>query len=294
VLVGAAEATVGAVGPALIDAAAPAGRRSSWLGFFYVAAHVGAACGVILGGLVERRAGWRAAFLVAGAPGLAFAALSLLVDRRARTSRAGGLAGAAKVGDLLRSRRYAGAVAGYCLYTFAIGGFAHWAPEIVERRFHAGLARGNLALGVASLVGGVAGTALGGAIGDCLSRRGDSGRTFLRACAVASALAAPLGAAAIIAPNLTTSVGLLLACQLSLFATTAPINGALLRASPPGAEASALAVAIFFIHLFGDLWSPTVVGALADAWSLETAALLLPAALVAGAAVWWATARRAT
>jgi hypothetical protein len=189
-----------------------------------------------------------------------------------------------------------GSVAGYCAYTFAIGGFAHWAPEFVVRRFHVGLAVANLGLGAAGLTGGLAGTALGGALGDRLARGANlsSSRALIRACAFACALAAPLGAAAILSPSLALMLVLLLACQLALFVTTSPINGALLRTAPPGAEASALAVAIFCIHLFGDLWAPSAVGLLADMSSLERAMLLPPAALAAAAAVWWATARTST
>jgi MFS family permease len=296
VLVGAAEATVGTIGPAAIDAVAPAGRRGAWLGFFYVAAHVGAALGLALGGLVERYAGWRTAFVAVGAPGVALAALSLCIGRDVATSRVGRPPGAVQIRDLARSSRYVRTVAGYCAYTFAIGGFAHWAPELVVRRFHVDLAVANVGLGAAGLTGGLAGTALGGVLGDRLARGSNlaSSSALVRVCAFACTLAAPLGAAAILAPSLALMLVLLFACQLALFMTTSPINGALLRTAPPGAEASALAVAIFCIHLFGDLWAPSAVGLLADAVSLERALLLPPAALAAAAAVWWATARSST
>jgi MFS family permease len=296
VLVGAAEATVATIAPAAIDAVAPAGRRGAWLGFFYVAAHLGAALGLGLGGVAEHYAGWRSAFVVVGAPGVALAALSLRIGRDVATSRFGRPPSAVQIRDLAGSRRYVGSVAGYCAYTFAIGAFAHWAPELVVRRFHVGLAVANLGLGAAGLTGGLAGTALGGALADRLARgsKPADSRVLVRACAFACALAAPLGAAAVLAPSLALMLALLLACQLALFVTTSPINGALLRTAPPGAEASALAVAIFCIHLFGDLWGPSAVGLLADVTSFEHALLLPPAALAVAAAVWWATARSST
>jgi len=45
------------------------------------------------------------------------------------------------------------------------------------------------------------------------------------------------------------------------------------------------------IHLFGDLWSSQIMGALSDRWqSLQKAGLILPLALLIGAALWLALA----
>jgi len=61
-------------------------------------------------------------------------------------------------------------------------------------------------------------------------------------------------------------------------------------------RASAMALSIFMIHLFGDMWSPEIVGRLADAWggSLQKAVLLLPCVLVVGGLFWVALAVRHT
>jgi hypothetical protein len=54
-----------------------------------------------------------------------------------------------------------------------------------------------------------------------------------------------------------------------------------------------MAVALLCIHLFGDLWSPSVVGALADSRPLARAMLVLPLALATGAGGFWLATRRA-
>ena len=53
-------------------------------------------------------------------------------------------------------------------------------------------------------------------------------------------------------------------------------------------RASAMAGSIFSIHMFGDLWSPRLVGHLSDRWGdLQKAALwVLPGALVVSAFFW--------
>jgi hypothetical protein len=59
-------------------------------------------------------------------------------------------------------------------------------------------------------------------------------------------------------------------------------------------HASAMAISIFAIHLFGDLWSPELVGGLADALggNLQRAVLVLPLALLVAAGFWLALAWR--
>jgi hypothetical protein len=48
-----------------------------------------------------------------------------------------------------------------------------------------------------------------------------------------------------------------------------------------------MALSIFLIHLFGDMWSPEIVGRLSDYWgNLQKAVLILPAALLVCAVLW--------
>ena len=52
-------------------------------------------------------------------------------------------------------------------------------------------------------------------------------------------------------------------------------------------RASAMAISIFMIHLFGDFRSSEIVGGLFDRWhSLQKAVLILPAVLSIGALLW--------
>lgn len=52
-------------------------------------------------------------------------------------------------------------------------------------------------------------------------------------------------------------------------------------------------VTAFMIHLFGDIWSPEIVGRLSVAWgSLRQAVLILPGALLVGAVLWLCLAVR--
>jgi predicted MFS family arabinose efflux permease len=75
--VGMGEAGYGSVGAALIASIFPARMRSALLAGFFAAASVGSVLGVMLGGLIAAKWGWKAAFGVVGVPGLLLALMYL-------------------------------------------------------------------------------------------------------------------------------------------------------------------------------------------------------------------------
>ena len=73
-----------------------------------------------------------------------------------------------------------------------------------------------------------------------------------------------------------------------LFLCTGPLNTLILETVPVRMRASAVAMSIFSIHMFGDLWSPKFIGYLSDrSGDLQRACLwTLPGALVVSAVFW--------
>jgi hypothetical protein len=61
-------------------------------------------------------------------------------------------------------------------------------------------------------------------------------------------------------------------------------------------RATAVALSIFAIHVLGDVPSPSLVGAISDARSLDQAVLIIPVAVFVGGAIWtyaaWRGGRR--
>jgi MFS transporter, Spinster family, sphingosine-1-phosphate transporter len=80
----------------------------------------------------------------------------------------------------------------------------------------------------------------------------------------------------------------LAAAMFLIFLSTGPLNTLVLETVPVKMRASAVAMSIFSIHLFGDLWSPPIVGYLSDRWGdLQRATLwTLPGTLVISAFFW--------
>jgi len=77
--VGIGEAAYGTIAPALLSDYYEPDRRGRVMAIFACAIPIGSALGYVIGGLVDTHFGWRAAFFVAGLPGLLLAALVFTV-----------------------------------------------------------------------------------------------------------------------------------------------------------------------------------------------------------------------
>jgi MFS family permease len=296
--VGVGEASYATIAPTLIDDVAPPDRKARWLAIFYTAIPVGSALGYIVGGAVETAThSWRMAFYVAGAPGLVLAALCLLIvepERRVERTRPDVLG---STRSLLAIPAYRFTVLGYCAYAFAMGGFAYWAPAYLSMQYGIEEGKASSTFGAITVVTGIIGTLLGGALGDrWLEKRGDDAaatQAALRVCALSAGLGAPLAFAAILGPSAKAFFVLVFPCQVALFLSSGPVNVATLRSVPAGLRASAMALSIFAIHAFGDLWSPMLIGLAGDHMPMAWAMLAGPVVFAIGAVIWWRGARLA-
>ncbi len=291
-VVGVGEASYSAIAPTLIDDVAPPPKRGGWLSIFYAAIPLGSALGFIIGGVVlSLTHSWRSAFFVAGGPGLLLALMCLAIvePERKAVARHAGLVASAR--ELLPRRLFRKATLGLTAYTFAIGGFAFWAPLYIHERY--GLEEGHASslFGLLTVCGGVVGTLAGGLAGDRATRRcarpDEVVPANLRLCALSTAIAAPLALLAILAPTASGFFGAVLPCEVALFFMNGPINFAVLRSVPPELRARAMAFNIFAIHALGDLWSPLLLGRLAMSLPFAWAMLLCPATFALAAALWW-------
>lgn len=299
--VGIGEAAYSAIAPAVLADYFPERLRSRVFAIFYAATPVGVALGYVIGGAVDHHYGWRAAFFVAGTPGLILAAMVLaLTNPRVGGGDAvqsdAGVPVAAPVAPavapswrrlylpLFRNRPYVRTVLGYAAYTFALGGLPHWMPAFLVRVHHISLATADNQLGVVTVATGFLGTFAGGWIGDALVKRTRQG--FLWLSGVSMLLAAPLTYVALTAPNTTQFWVTLVAAELLLFASTGPINSAIVGEVAPAARAAGVAASIITIHLLGDIPSPWLIGQLSDLSSLERAILIMPIAVVVSGLIW--------
>jgi sugar phosphate permease len=243
---------------------------------------------------MDQRFGWRAAFLLAGAPGLALAFLAArLADPPRRDDRAPAPPAApersalARFAGIARIAPYRRAVLGYAAYTFALGALAFWTPAFLERVRGVPRPQATVLFGAIAVVTGFAGTFAGGWLGDRLLRR--SREAYLWLSGIATLLAAPAALVAFTSTSRPVYVAAIVVSETLLFVSTGPINSAIVNAVPSDRRASAIALSTFAIHLFGDVPSPPLLGAISDATSLATAFLLVPGVIAVAGIVWlWA------
>jgi MFS transporter, Spinster family, sphingosine-1-phosphate transporter len=295
--VGIGEASYATLAPTIIDDVTPPARKGRALSIFYVAMPVGAALGYLVGGFVEKHWGWRSAFFVAGGPGIVLAFACLLIAEPERSMSSDKPDVLRDLGALVRTVVYRKAVLGYCAYTAAVGAFSYWAPKFLYSRYGLALDVANFRFGLVTLVGGFVGIILGGRWADRPGRASPGGNAgseerarlahLFRVCAIGSALAAVLAVAAFLSPGPDLFFAAVFVAIVALFLSTSPINAIILQSVPATLRASAMALSIFAIHVFGDLWSPPLVGLLADHMPIQIAMLTLPVAIALSAWLWW-------
>ena len=183
-LTGVGEASYTVVTPSLISDFYPVDRRGRALALFYAAIPIGSAVGYILGGAINARWGWRAAFFVAGAPGAALAPSCSCSGIRpaapsTRSRRACRGDGRDTFAALRARPSYFFNTVAQIIYTFAVGGLAFWMPTyfVEVRRLPLAVASRNF--GVVLVLAGFAGTLIGGRVGDALARRRPDGHFLL-------------------------------------------------------------------------------------------------------------------
>jgi len=283
-LVGIGEASFGTVGPTLIADAFPPERRGMMLSIFYMAIPVGSAFGYLIGGLVGEAWGWRAAFYVAGPPGLLLAAAAWALREPARPARSGPpappLGTRPAFRTLLRNRSYLLNTAAMASMTFALGGLVHWLPTYFNRVHGLSLAAAGTAIGGITVVAGLGGTLLGGWWGDRLLRR--TRKAYFLVSGWGLLLSAPGAVLAIAATDPWLAFGAIFVAEVLVFLNTGPLNALIVAVTPPGIRARAFGLNIFAIHAFGDALSPALLGLVSDLTNLSTA-LTLPAFFLAAA-----------
>lgn len=171
--VGVAESAAAPTAMSIISDVFPPSRRSTAIGVFWASTTVGLALAATVGGFVADRWGWRAAFFIAGAPGLLMIPILLaLVKEPVR----GGLdpnadrkAAPPTVSEAWRAMSgnpvYVLAFVGMITNSVASAGLLTWTPSFFVRIHGLTLLEAGLILSAAALIFGSLGTVAGGAIG---------------------------------------------------------------------------------------------------------------------------------
>jgi MFS family permease len=324
--VGVGEAAYVTIAPSLLSDYFPVRQRGRVMAIFFCAIPVGSALGYVVGGLVDKHYGWRAAFFVAGVPGLLLAALCLLLRDPPRGSQDVGTAESNAARLSTDPSNAAPSDSAQANSVPVINPASNSPPENLRQGTWA--AYGHLwrnkpyvltILGYAAYTFAVGGLAvwmpaflerargvprseatvsfgaivvitgfIGTFVGGWL---GDycakySRRAYLWLSAIATLVAAPFVWMALTTSSHTVYLASMVWAQLCLFLSTGPINAAIINLVSATERATAIALGVFAIHLLGDALSPPLIGALSDQFSLAQAVKIVPIAVVIGGCIW--------
>ena len=191
--------------------------------------------------------------------------------------------------DLLRNKRYLLTALGYGAYTFALGGLGLWMPAFLERIRGMSHVEATATFGAITCATGFAGTFIGGWLGDRLLRR--TKQSYLWVSGVATFVAAPVTWLALANANRMIYLPAIIVAEVLIFMCTGPINSAILSEVKPIERATAMGLAVFIMHLVGDIPSQPLIGYLSDRSTLAQGILVVPVAVVLAGVLWVVAAR---
>jgi MFS family permease len=282
--VGVGEASFGTLSPAYLADILPLGRRGRALGWFYLAIPVGSALAYLVGGLMGSHYGWRPAFLLAGLPGLAMAALVWRlpgIQPQATPTPPASIPLLGASWGLLKIPTFRWVSLGYGMVTFALGGLAFWMPHYLEISKGLSLAQANLLLFGSVAVAGALGTLTGGFLGDRFMPRTLKAPLWVSGLGISLGL--PMAALAIFSPVPGLYVPALALAIFLLFMNQGVLTAVVVSVAGARWRAQAVALNIVVIHLVGDVPSPVLIGWISDLYSLKWGVSLTLVALAAGA-----------
>ncbi|HEV7503123.1 MAG TPA: MFS transporter, partial [Vicinamibacteria bacterium] len=193
--VGVGEAVCAPAAASLIGDLFPSERRGRATAVFMLGLPLGVGLSYAIGGAVAQAWGWRAAFFVAGLPGLAVAALCLGLPEPARGNAEphpiGNRVRPGSVASLLkRTPTLAWIVASGALHNFGMYALSTFVPALLTRHHGLSVRTAGALSGLMFGVFGGIGMMAGGWVGDRVAARREGGR--LLTSAVALILSVPL------------------------------------------------------------------------------------------------------
>jgi MFS family permease len=268
-IVGVGEATFVIFAPAVLADFYPERERNRILTLFYLAIPVGAALGYLAGGELGSHWGWRAPFFVCAIPGLVIAALYAWIGRepeRGASDHVRASSDRATFWGLFKNPAFLTATFGLAALTFAMGGISAWAPTFLHRSGGLSVGNAGLAMGGITVIDGIAGTLVGGMVAQRWLRTNHRALYLLSFWSVALTL--PCGALVFFGPH-TWTIPALFVTEFFLFLNTGPLNAAIVNSVSAPVRATAISLNLFFIHFFGDTFSPQIIGAISDRSNLR-------------------------
>lgn len=263
---------------------APKEKRGSALAMYGMGAPLGGLVGMAFGGVIADAYGWRAAFFLAGLPGLLFAALAFFTlkdPRNAERLKAArenvqkrGVTIRETVAALAKRPSYYWATAGITIKAFVSVGYALFLASFFLRNHPEEVAQFAAAIGLESMgflgltIGlmsggfGALGMWLGGQLSDRFGKRDQRWNMYI--CIVASLAFIPPFVFAMLTGSLALALASLAFNSMLSGLHYGPGISSMLSVAPPNMRAPASAIQLFIANLVSLGLGPLAVGLLSD------------------------------
>jgi predicted MFS family arabinose efflux permease len=267
--VGVGEASCAPASQSLIGDLYPPERRARAMAIFMLGLPLGLFGAYVLSGIIGEAWGWRAAFLVACAPGLLLAVLVLFVKEPPR----GAAASHAQAQKADFRSAYSSVLRIPTLWWIVLSGmlfnFNNYAVNTFQtaflQRFHElGLRDANNISSVSLGLAGIVGLLIGGWLGDRLHVKRSNGRLLL--AAVCMSIAAPCVFMALQQPKgVVVPFALLMGASSAMtFVYYSTVYSAIQDVVQPRLRGTAVSLYFFAMYVLGASFGTTIMGALSD------------------------------
>ncbi len=282
-IVGLGETGYGSVGAALIASLFPRRLRSALLGAFFAAASLGSVLGVLLGGVIAARWGWKAAFGVVGVPGLVLALLYMLVrdyktvpltPQLDRATRSVGNSVRHIASSLARTRTVLWTCVGGAMQLIVVSAVWSWLPSYLNRFHGVAPQQASRQAALVVLVGALGSFVWGTVVDRLGARRARHKLVALAALCLVTvgiflvAFGGPFTGAAQF--KLIALGGFVMTCSVGVVAAV------VIDVIHPAVRSTGSAVLSLFQNLFGLAVGPFLAGMLSDQWGLQQAMAVVP------------------
>lgn len=266
-VVGAAESSTSAGSQSLIASIFSVERRASAMGIVYSGLAIGTGLAFVIGGFVAQHWGWRAVFLVVGAPGVLLAIyMWFKFPEPGRSSEGAEVGHAVPMWQVfkffIRSRPVSFTTIGLAIVAMNIASVWIWITPVLVREQGYNLATAGLVVGIAAGVMKFASTLVSGFLGDWLAK-GRVDRLWI-VPSIALTLSVPVAFAISYAPSPWIAGGLVLILGMTMGTHYAAPKAAIMTASPAKMRGSVAAMQELTANLGGAAIGPVLTGVISD------------------------------
>jgi MFS family permease len=266
-------------------------KRNIVLSIFFSATPIGCAIGYTVAGTLSYYVGWKLTFIYLGIPSILSIGLLFLrepVRGEKDTDEDSILINDKRV--TLCNPTYIFAVAGYIAVTFGMGGFSDWLPTFFTRYHGLTVQMAGTINGIIVVAGGLTGALFGGIVSDLTRKYITARHPYFLVSGVSMLISAVSASLAMYMWQNLLSVVLAMFSLAVFFGWwfNGPINGIIQNCVPARLRTQANGVCALFIHLFGDAFSPSIIGLISDktGGNLRGALMVVPISFAVSAVVW--------